>query len=196
MNPLKNVLIFPLVLALPNTTCHMTFDTNACDVHIGCNLQQQQPNSTTKSIGYRSRSLINAERKYNTMQGESFAIFCAVLLLRAYLGGTRITFHTDDSLKWILSLTDITGRLARWRLWLFKSDFDVEHRAGLRRQAVDTLFRVETTNGDNAPLRDNLSLLTYDAKSDDNSKLVINDNRDDTIPLNLHEKTSIDALQY
>lgn len=56
MNSLKNALISPPVLALPNNSGHLTLDTDACNVQVGCVLLQQQPDDTTKPIGYWSRS--------------------------------------------------------------------------------------------------------------------------------------------
>lgn len=53
------------------------------------------------------------------------------LVLRAYLEPTRFAIRTyQNSLKCILSLTDSTGRLERWRLRFAEFEFGAVHRAG------------------------------------------------------------------
>ena len=74
---------------------------------------------TIHPIGYFSRSLNKAEKNYDTTQRECLGIVWAVLLLRPYLEGTRFLLRTDhDSLKWIMGMSEATGKLARWRLHL------------------------------------------------------------------------------
>lgn len=68
LNTLKDALIAPPVLALPNSTGHMTLDTNACDVQAGCIFLQQQSDETTKRIGYEPRYLKDVERTYDTTE--------------------------------------------------------------------------------------------------------------------------------
>lgn len=46
---LKNVLIYPLILALLYAGGQMTLDTNACNIQIGCVLLQKQPDDTIKT---------------------------------------------------------------------------------------------------------------------------------------------------
>lgn len=68
-----------------------------------------------------------------------------MLLLDPNLEGTRLRIQTDhNGFKWILNLMDATGKLARWRLGLFKREFDIVHLAKIRHQATDTLSRLPT----------------------------------------------------
>lgn len=118
------------------------------------------------------------------------------LLLRPYLEHKRFTIRMDhDSLKWILNLTNGTGRLARWSLQLSEFDFKVVLRAGVKREASEVLSRLQTASEDDTQLEDNLPILSNDAKSDDTSKLVIYTNSDDIIWLNTQEEKSIDTPQ-
>lgn len=70
-------------------------------------------------------------------------------LLRQYLPGTRFTVRTDHSaLKWILSMGEDVGKLARWRLRLLKYDFKVTYRPGIINQAPDSLRLLESDASD------------------------------------------------
>lgn len=99
-----------------------------------------------------------------------------------------------DSLKRILNLTNIAGRLARWRIRLSKSHFDVIHLVRTENQAADALYRLRThaahrigTNHQSADallclrtlredkklLKDNLPILAVDASNDNDSNAHI-----------------------
>ena len=165
MKDLQDKLITPPVLALPRPNGRITIDTDACAYQVGCVLLQEQEDQTVKPIGYWSRSLTDAERRYDTTQRECLAVVWAILLLRPYLEGTRFTIRTDHSaLKWLLNLADSSGRLARWRLRLTEFEFDIVHRAGIKHQAADALSRLETTSTDETELRDEIPTLTEDDK--------------------------------
>lgn len=128
LHALMDALISPAVLALPYAGGHITLDTDTCDVQVGNILLLKQPNDSVRPTGYCSRSLNDAERRYDTTQRECFAIVWSFLLLGLNLGGNRFSIRTDhDSLEWILNLADSSGRLARWRRRLSEFDFEVVH---------------------------------------------------------------------
>lgn len=91
----KSSPISPPVLALPDLTGHLTIDTDACDVQVGCALLRKQPDKTVEQIGYWSRSLTDAKRRYDMTQRESLATAWAVFLLHPYLENTIFTIRTD-----------------------------------------------------------------------------------------------------
>lgn len=65
-NILRDKLISPPVLALPNATGRYTVDTDACDRQVRCVLMQDQREDKPNSVGYCSRKLTKAERDYDT----------------------------------------------------------------------------------------------------------------------------------
>ena len=122
-------MITPPVLALPKYGRPYTLDTDACDYQVGCVLLQLQEDNTLRPVGYWYRTLTKAEKNYSTTEKECLAIVWAVLMLRPYLEGSKFTLRTDhDSLRWIMNLSDASGRLQRWRLRLSEYEYDVVHR--------------------------------------------------------------------
>lgn len=131
------------------------FDTDVCDVQVGCVQLQEKPNMTKKPVGYWYWSLKKAEKTYETTQRECLEVVWSVLLLRPYLEERRFTIRKDyDSLCWILNLIDVSGRLGRWQLHLLESDFDAVHRASVKRQAADALSLLPTDGTDRTSLED------------------------------------------
>ena len=152
---LKDKLVNPPILVLPRLGRRYTIDTDACDVQVGCVLLQEQDcEKTTKPIGYWSRTLSKAEQNYTTREKECLTVFWAVLLLRPYLEDTEFTIRTDhDSLKWLMRLSDASGRLQRWRLRLQEFTYEINHRPGAQHKAADAVSRLLTAGHDNEPRR-------------------------------------------
>lgn len=154
MNALKHSLVSPPVLAFPNSTGYTTLDTNTCSKQVGCVFLQKLEEETKQTLGYWYRSLDNAEEKFDASQKKCLGVIWSVLILRLFLKRTQFTMRTDqDSLKWILNLTDSTGRLERWRIRLSEYGFDVVHGCDI----TPSRWRVSSSTNErrrpNAPWR-------------------------------------------
>lgn len=69
----------------------------------------------------------------------------AVTALRTYLECVRFTVRTDDeSIKWLLAMSDAEGTLARCNLRLQEFDFDVVYCPGIVSCAADALSRLDS----------------------------------------------------
>lgn len=137
---LKDKLIFPPILDLPRLNSKYTINTNACDTQMGRVLLQEQEEKLLKPTGYWSRSLCDAEPRYDITHKECLTVVWAVFLLRLYLEGSHFIIKTDhQALGWILSLKESPWGLARWRLRLMELDFEVDHRADHYPQAADAM---------------------------------------------------------
>lgn len=91
----------------------MLLVTDTCKVQTGRVILQKQLEDSTKTFGYSSPFLSDAENQYDTTQRECLAVAWAVLLVQTYLKGHRFTIYTDHSaLIWIPNFADSTGRLA------------------------------------------------------------------------------------
>ena len=144
---LRQRLLKAPILALPRHGAPYKLDTDACAYQVGCCLLQEQEDKTWHPIGYFSTSLTDAERNYSASERECLAVVWGVLILRPYLLGTQFTVRTDQhALRWLLNLTNVSGRLARWRLRLAEYEFEVEYRPGVKHQLADGMSRLRTAS--------------------------------------------------
>eukprot|EP00171_Calliarthron_tuberculosum_P013936 IDg13936t1 len=121
----------PPVLALPKPGLHYSIDTDACNHQVGCALFQTYENNVRKPLGFWSRTLNKAEKNYSPSEREGLAIVFAIKICRPYIQGTKFTIYTDhQALRWLMEITDPSGRLMRWRLRLAEYDFDVWYKKG------------------------------------------------------------------
>lgn len=140
-NIIKENLIKAPVLSCPDFNIPFTVQCDASDYGLGAVLSQIQ-DGEERVICYLSRSLTKRERFYSTTQKECLAVLFAVEKLRPYLEGTKFTVVTDHwSLKWLHSIKDPMGRIARWSIRLQQYDFDVVHRKGKEHVVPDALSR-------------------------------------------------------
>lgn len=103
LGAVRKKLISPSVLALSQSEgIYRLVNADVCDRQIGCILCQKQLDRNNKPIiGHWSRSLMDAERAYDTTHRECLAVVRAVLLRRSNIGATHFTILADhDALKW------------------------------------------------------------------------------------------------
>ena len=135
----------PPVLALPRADLPYSIDTDASDYQLGVALFQHLPDGTRQTLGYWSRTLQAAEKNYSTPEKECLAVVWACGVLRPYLQGAQFVVNTDQSsLRWLLTTTEGTGRLMRWRLRLSEFDFEVKYKKGSSNSVADCLSRLNT----------------------------------------------------
>ena len=152
---LKRRLTDAPILVLPCRQRAHTLDTHANAGQVGAVLLQEQPDQSTRPVGYWTRSLNAAERNNSTTVRKFLVVVCASLLIRPYVEGTRFTVHTDHAaLKWMLPINGAHGRLARWRLSLAEFDFVVQMRPGASHHAVGTMSRISTPTGHEGAIPD------------------------------------------
>jgi len=93
---LRQALLAPPVLALPKAKGQMIVDVDDCADQLGCTLLQEQPDGTRLPVGYWSRGLSPAEKKYSTTERECLGVVWSVLKLRKFLDGHRFQIRTDN----------------------------------------------------------------------------------------------------
>lgn len=139
----KNKLISAPILTCPDFSRPFVLQTDASTSGLGAILSQEYPEGE-KAIAYASRGLTAAEKKFSTTEQECLAVLWAIEKFRPYLEGMKFCVVTDHmALKWLNSLKDPQGRLARWAVKLQQYDFTIQHRAGKLNKAADALSRVE-----------------------------------------------------
>ena len=123
----------PQILALPRPGLPYSVDTDASDYQIGAALFQTHEGNTRRPIGFWSRTLQAAELNYGTPEKECLAVVWALGTLRPYLQGEAFIVHSDQaSLRWLMEISEPSGRLMRWRLRLSEFDFVVKYKEGVR----------------------------------------------------------------
>ena len=160
----------PPVLALPRADLPYSIDTDASDYQLGVALFQHLPDGTRQTLGYWSRTLQAAEKNYSTPEKECLAVVWACTVLRPYLQGAPFMVHTDQaSLRWLLSTTDGTGRLMRWRLRLSEFDFEVKYKKGSTNSVADCLSRLSTRGETVTEIDDEIPCFVLDEEQEQES---------------------------
>lgn len=138
---LKAKLTTAPVLACPDFTKTFILQTDASDYGLGAVLTQELEDGE-RVIAYASRTLNGAEKNYSATEKECLAIVWGIRKMRPYLEGYRFRVITDHlSLKWLNTIDNPTGRLARWALELQQHNFTVQYRKGKNNVVADALSR-------------------------------------------------------
>ena len=139
---LKDRLTSAPILGMPADTGTFLLDTDASNVGLGAVLSQMQGDREVV-IAYASRSLSNAEQRYDTTKKELLAVMFGLKAYRQYLLGRKFTVRTDHSaLQWLRKTPEPMAQMARWLSYIEQFDFDIKHRAGTRHGNADGLSRV------------------------------------------------------
>ena len=138
---LKEALTGPDVMAYPLNGGEFILDTDACDTGIGAVLSHIQ-GDRERVVAYASRTLNKAERNYCVTDKELMAVKHFVEYFHHYLMGRHFVVRSDhQALRWLFSLREPRGRIARW-LELFSAyDFEIEYRKGTQHGNADAMSR-------------------------------------------------------
>jgi hypothetical protein len=132
--------------------------------------------------------LNQAERNYSTPEKECLAMVWAILLLRPYLERQRFTIRTDQvALKWLLSLKDPSGSLARWRLRLSEFDFTIQYRPGIKNSLADGCSRIRSTGGDTTDCDDSVpcffqAMILDDDEIEEDAEIILYQGSEPPLP--------------
>ena len=139
---LKAELSNPDFLASPKDGLKKKIMSDASNYGLGAVLLQEEEGQW-RPIGFISKKLKGAEINYTTTEKECLAVVFALQKFRHYLqGGPTFEVVTDHhALKWLLSLKDPKGRLARWMMEIQDFDFKVVYAPGKELVVPDILSR-------------------------------------------------------
>ena len=138
---LKQALVSAPILAYPDFRLPFHLYVDASQIGIGLTLGQIVDGKEV-AIAYAGQDLNPAERNYSATEREALAVIDGIKRFQSYLQDTKFTIHTDhNALKWLMSLNDPRGRLARWTMLIQQFDFDIVHRPGTANSNADSLSR-------------------------------------------------------
>ena len=138
---LKEMLVSPKVLAIPQKEGMFVLDCDASNGAVGGELSQEQ-GGVLRPVGYGSKKLNPLQRRYCTTRKELLAVVTFTRQFRHYLVGRPFLVRTDhNSLTWLMRFKNIEGQLARWMEELGQYDMSVVHRKGVLHQNADSLSR-------------------------------------------------------
>lgn len=142
---LKMHLMTPPILAYPNFEKPFVVYTDASTFALGSILSQKGDDKREHVIAYASRSLNKHERNYSITELECLAVIWAVKHFHHYLHGQRVTIITDHAaLRYLMNMTNPTGKLGRWLMTLNGHNLEIINRPGRNHTNVDTLSRIKT----------------------------------------------------
>ena len=157
---LKQRLIEPPILKRPLPHGVFTLQTDWSTKAIAAVLCQEQEGKEC-TIAYASKTLTATESNYSATEGECLAILWACKHFRHYLWGRAFFLQTDhQALKWLMTTTDLTGKLARWSLKLQEYTFEIKYRPGAANGNADALTRLPIKDDSNLVIQLCTSQLT------------------------------------
>jgi len=122
-------------------------DASSSRAAIGAVLMQDDGNGP-RPISYFSRKMTNTEKRYPTREQELLAIKEALKHWKHYLLGISFSIHSDhQSLQYIYSQKDLSGKLLRWCDFLQQFDFgNIKYLPGPQNPVGDALSRPPVTD--------------------------------------------------
>jgi transposase InsO family protein len=143
---LKAALTSAPLLVMPDFSKPFILQTDASNVGVGAILSQSDDQGEEHVIAYASKALNSAQRNYTVTDQELYAVVYGVKQFRCYLLGRPFKIYTDhQALKWLKTMRvnrDLSGRLARYQMFLMEYDFEPYYRKGLSNANADALSRM------------------------------------------------------
>jgi len=138
---LKERLMTAPILVPPRDEGKYVLDTDTSDTALGAVLQQEQ-DGQLRVIGYASRALTNAERRYCITREELLGVVYGLKKYRQHLLGRQIVFRTDHAaLTFLKNTPEPIGQQGRWLDLMAEYVIEIQHRPGRVHSNSDALSR-------------------------------------------------------
>ena len=137
----KQALCSAPVLKFPNLKETFILTTDASQEAIGAVLSQKSDGGD-HPVGFMSRKLSPAERRYSAIERELLGVVWSVGQFRPYLFGNFFEIRTDHMpLIWVNKLKETSARIVKWKETLAAYSFKVTHIKGTDNVVADCLSR-------------------------------------------------------
>jgi len=138
---LKRALVDAPVLPYPDPSLPYLLDTDASAEGVGAVLSQVKEGQE-RVVAYFSTKFSKPERNYCVTRKELAAVVKSLSHFHHYLYGAEFTIRTDHAaLRWLKTLKEPEGQLARWLGKLEQYNYRIVHRAGREHNNADSLSR-------------------------------------------------------
>ena len=139
---IKNELSKITLLAHPSSDSKLSITTDASNTAVGAVLQQYK-SKCWEPLGFFSKKLSDAEKKYSAFDRELLAIYLAIKHFRYFVEGRDFTIYTDHKplTRAIQSKTERNPRQSRHLDFISQFTTDIQHVHGADNVVADTLSR-------------------------------------------------------
>jgi hypothetical protein len=106
-------------------------------------------------IYYASKTLMDAQVNYTTIEKELLVVVFALDKFRSYLSGSKVIIYSDhDALQHFLAKKETKPRLIRWILLLQEFDIEIRDKKGIENIIADHLSRIQFETPQPIPVHD------------------------------------------
>lgn len=106
-----------------------------------------------RPIFYISKSLLDAEIRYPTMEKAALAIVTSAQKLRPYFQSHTIVVLTNQPIKVVLHSPSLSGRMTKWAVKLSEYDIDFRARPAMKSQVLaDFIVELLAMGPEDTPL--------------------------------------------
>ena len=138
---LKGALVSVCVLTIPSQEDVFTLHTDASGLGVGATLNVVR-DGVELPVGFYSRQLQGAEKRYSATELEGLALFRAIHFFDHFLLGQKFTVYTDHkALVYLLKSKRLNKRLYGWILKLLDFSFEICYKPGKENMDADGLSR-------------------------------------------------------
>ena len=126
------------ILSFPNETDDYQLETDASENSIGGVLLQG-----TTIIGFFSKKLTDAERRYPIQEKEALAVIKALEYFRKFIFNSKVTIYCDNQ-NLFYDKENLRQKTQRWKLVLAEYNIEFRRIAGVRNCCADFISRANT----------------------------------------------------
>ena len=131
---------------------------DACDYAIGGILCQVDDQGVERVMQYISHQLNPVQRRWATIEKETYAVVYALQKLRPYLLGADFVVYADHkTLKSLFTKEMNNTKIQRWAVLLAEYGAQIEYRQGKNNIRADMLSRIESDHAEISVIHANMA---------------------------------------